>query len=168
MQIRPALTADLDKFYELFSELMNEGYAGYSSQLKQRFLQKDYSINNFYLWLDKFYRLILLASEGDETVGFLVGDYTFGGVGFVSWLGVKSDKRGTGIGKSLFLEYEKFAINKGSHLIELYTYPKVQPFYEKLGFEKIGERAQGYYGQKNIIMDKKIGEWSDQNLERMS
>ena len=61
-------------------------------------------------------------------------------------------------------EYGKLyeSVEKGS--IELFTYEKVKPFYERLGFKEIGRREAGFYGSKSIIMDKKIGNWSDSNL----
>ena len=167
MQIRPALPTDIDEFYNLFREIMNEGYSGYSEEIKKRFLEKDYSITNFQVWLDRFFRYILLAYHEEQLVGFLVGDYTYGGVGFISWLGVRKDMRGSRVGKTLYLEYERFAKNKNAHLLQLYTYPKVEEFYIKLGFKRIGIREQGYYGQKNIIMNKKIGEWNDLSLKYM-
>lgn len=167
MQIRPALVKDIDRFYELFREIMHEGYSGYPESLKSRFLEKEYSINNFYVWVEKFFRLVLLAEEQGEVVGYLVGDYTFGGVGFVSWIGVKKDKRGVGVGKQLFKNYESFAKTRNAHLIELYTYEKIIPFYENLGFKEIGRRQYGYFGQKNIIMNKKISDWNESNLDKI-
>ena len=164
MVIRQATTLDIDNFYELFVEIMNEGYAGYSEALKTHFLTKDYTKINYYNWIEKFFRIIYLAIEGEKIVGFISGDYTYGGIGFVSWLGVKKEFRGKGIGKKLYLTYEDFANKKGAHLIELYTYPEVADFYIRLGFNKIGERKQGYFGQKNIIMNKKLRDWSDEYL----
>lgn len=164
MVIKQATTLDIDPFYELFSEIMHEGYAGYSPELINHFLAKDYSKGQFYLWLERFFRNIYLAIDSGKIVGFIIGDYTYGGVGFVSWLGVSQSHRKSGVGTALYREYENFAIKRNAHLIELYTYPAVALFYFKLGFKQVGEREQGYFGQKNLIMNKKIGNWSDENL----
>lgn len=166
MVIKQATTLDIEKFYSLFTLIMHEGYSGYSHKLINHFLQKDYSKQQFYLWLERFFRNIYLALENEEVIGFLVGDYTYGGVGFISWIGVKPEYRGRGIGEALFNTYEKFAIEKKAHLIELYTYPKVSGFYLKLGFKHIGTRTQGYFGQENMIMDKVIGDWNDDNIPK--
>lgn len=164
MVIKQATTSDLDAFYEVFTEIMHEGYAGYTETLINHFLSKDYSKNNFFLWLERFFRNIYIAVESDEVIGFIVGDYTYGGVAFISWLGVKKKYRKKGVGLSLFTVYEDFAKSKKAHMIELYTYPKVEAFYLKLGFKRVGVREQGYFGQKNLIMNKKLGVWNEDYL----
>lgn len=164
MVIKQATTLDIEKFYSLFTEIMHEGYAGYSPELINYFLAKDYSKQQFYLWLERFFRNIYIALEGEEVIGFLVGDYTYGGIGFISWIGVKPEYRGKGVGAALYHTYEEFATEKKAHLIELFTYPKVAEFYQKLGFKHIGTRPQGYFGKKNMIMNKELGDWSDDNL----
>jgi len=164
MVIKQATTSDLDAFYELFTEIMHEGYAGYTPSLINHFLTKDYNKTNFFLWLERFFRNIYIALENEKVIGFIVGDFTYGGVAFISWLGVKEEFRKKGVGLSLFNVYEEFAKSKKAHLIELYTYPKVEPFYLKLGFTRVGVREQGYFGQKNLIMNKKLGEWDESAL----
>lgn len=164
MVVKQATTLDLDVFYELFTVLMKEGYSSYSPQLINYFLTNDYSKEKFFLWLDRFFRIVYLAFEDDTLMGFLVGDYTYGGIGFISWIGVDPRFRNKGIGRRLYEAYENFAISKKAHLIELYTYPKVEQFYINLGFHRIGSREQGYFGNKNLIMNKKIGLWTDDNL----
>lgn len=164
MVITQARVVDLDEFYPCFEEVMKEGYAGYSKALITHFTNNDYSKNNFYIWLERFLRVVYIAKEDGRTVGFIVGDNTYGGVAFVSWLGVLQDYRKKGIGASLYNTYENFALSRKAHLIELYTYSKVQPFYLKLGFMEIGHREEGYFGQPNIIMNKVLGKWSDSNI----
>lgn len=155
-----------DEFYEVFTKLMEEGYDGFSETLKGYFLSHDYSKNTYRFWLDKNFRRFTIAIDIDtnKIVGFLVGDNTYGGIGFISWIGVLPESRGKGIAKMLFNDYEAFAKQKKAHLLELFTYDKVKPFYDQLGFKEIGRRERGFYGSKNIIMNKKIGEWDDKNL----
>lgn len=164
MVIKQARIVDLDEFYTCFEEVMKEGYAGYSQALITHFTNNDYSKNNFYLWLERFLRVVYVAVERDRTIGFIVGDNAYGGVAFISWLGILKEYRGKGIGASLYTTYESFAQSKKAHLIELYTYRKVQPFYTKLGFKEIGFREEGYFGQPNIIMNKTLGKWEDSNI----
>ena len=155
-----------NEFYDVFTALMNEGYEGFSETLKKYFLNNDYSKFTYSYWLEKNFRRFTLAvdQESNKIVGFLIGDNTYGGVGFISWIGILPEFRGKDIGKMLFDDYEKFARVKKAHLLELFTYEKVKPFYEKLGFVEIGRRDEGFYGSRNIIMDKKIGDWNDENL----
>ena len=161
-------------FYKLFEELMLEGYETFSKDLRSYFLARDYSSMNFFSWLERNFRKILLAVEPPQqefapsiAKAFLVGDHTYGGVGFISWLGVKKEFRRQGIGSRLIKTYEDYARSKKAHLLELYTSEKNVSFYLKHGFKEIGRRTEGYYGQKNIIMDKPLGKFVESliNLE---
>ena len=53
MVIKQATTLDIDPFYELFSEIMHEGYAGYSPELINHFLTKDYNKGARLFWSKK-------------------------------------------------------------------------------------------------------------------
>jgi ribosomal protein S18 acetylase RimI-like enzyme len=157
--------SETNSFYQVFSQIMQEGYDNFSPKLIQHFLNKDYSINVVNLWIERNFRRVMLAKDEGVIVGFLVGDYTYGGVGFISWVGVIPAYRNRGIGRLLYQNYERFAQEKKAHLIELFTYEKKKHFYEQLGFYEIGRREEGFYGHQNIIMNKKIGEWNDANLQ---
>ncbi|KXK08396.1 MAG: Acetyltransferase (GNAT) family protein [candidate division WS6 bacterium OLB21] len=111
-------------------------------------------------------RKVLIARDSGKSIGFIIGDNSYGGVSFISWLGVVEHYRGLGIGSKLLNTYEDFAISCGSHLLELFTFEKVKPFYQRHGFSEIGRREEGYYGQKNLIMNKTIGKWNENYLDR--
>jgi len=161
-----ALTSSLfSEFYELFKEIMLEGYGGFSNELSLYFLNVTYTPDNLLSWCDSGIRVIYVSINDNKIDGFIVGDNTYGGVGFISWLGVTALKRNQGIGRELLKRYELYAKEKSAHLLELVTYPKQVNFYENNGYVNIGKRESGYFGQKNIIMNKKIGEWSDANLK---
>lgn len=135
---------------------MEKDYKYYSSEQKKYFLSEMYNKKNFSYWIENNIYKILIAEIGEELIGFLVADKTFGGVGFITWLGVSSTQRIHGIGSELLLEYEKFVKTQGGHLIEAYTKPEVEEFYLKNGYKKIGERKKGYFSIPNVIMDKEI------------
>ena len=153
------------KFYNCFEVLMEEGYSGFSPRLKEYFIKKEYSQSNLMLWFEKQFRKIFLAlNDMDEVIGFIVGDNTYGGVAFITWLGILKQYRNLGIGKKLLEVYEGYIKTKNAHLIELFTYESVREFYIKNGFFEVGRREQGFFGQSNIIMNKKIGFWNDNNI----
>jgi ribosomal protein S18 acetylase RimI-like enzyme len=155
----------LDAFYDCFSELMREGYGQFPPELSDYFLSHDYLKDNFKLWLERNFRKVLLAlDEKNEVIGFLVGDHSYGGVGFISWFGIRKSYRDQNIGTQLFDLYQAYILGRKAHLIELYTYEGARGFYEKLGFKEIGRREHGFFGQKNLIMNKKIGDWQLVNL----
>lgn len=160
------LTKDsIPSFYEVFCNLMREGYDNFSPKLQEHFINFDYPLKNWYYWYEKSLRKVLLAkSDSDEVIGFIVGDHSYGGVAFITWLGVIPEFRRKGVGTKILKEYESYVDKKSAHLIELYTFPKVQGFYERHGYHKIGVRPEGYYGRKNIIMDKKLRDWNESVL----
>jgi ribosomal protein S18 acetylase RimI-like enzyme len=161
--------SDLDAFYKCFEVLMNEGYAGFSNPIKNYFIKKEYSKNNFFLWVDRNFRKIFLALDDEnEIIGFIVGDNTYGGVAFITWIGVLKEFRTKGVGKMLFETYENYVKSKKAHLIELFTYENVKGFYTNLGFAEIGRRSSGFFGQENIIMNKIIGTWDDAHIPPIS
>ena len=152
-------------FYSCFEILMQEGYAGFPPRLREFFIKKEYSQSNFVLWYEKQFRKIFLAmNEYDQVVGFLVGDNTYGGVAFITWVGVLPSYRKHGLGRSLMQVYEDYVKAKKAHIIELFTYEGVKDFYIKNGFLEIGRRESGFFGQTNIIMNKKIGIWDENNI----
>ena len=153
-----------DEFYKLFEDIMKEGYSNFSPALIEYFLKNDYSKMTFQFWLERNFRRFTLAIEDNRIIGFLIGDHTYGGVGFISWVGVIPEYRGKGIGNQLLKDYEAFAISRKAHLLELFTYDKVIGFYLVNGFKEIGRREMGFYGQTNVIMNKVLGKWDDSLL----
>jgi GNAT superfamily N-acetyltransferase len=156
---------NLQKFYPLFKEVMEEGYGQFPPELRQYFLKKEYPEEMLKLWLERNFRKILMALDDQEQVlGFLIGDHTYGGVAFISWLGVKKEYRKQGIGTALLKKYEEYARIKKAHLIELFTIDDVIPFYAHNGFVEIGRRNPGFFGQKNVILNKKLSDFNRENI----
>jgi len=154
-----------ESFYRCFESLMQEGYACFPPELKEYFIKKEYTLNNFILWCERKFRIIFLALDDQQRIiGFLVGDNSYGGVAFITWVGILPEYRKMGIGNQLLKTYEDHVKAKNAHLIELFTYDGVKGFYEKNGFVEIGRREQGFFGQTNIIMNKKIGNWDIKNI----
>lgn len=167
MVIKDLTVAEVDAFYNSFSLLMREGYGQFPHELREFFLTHEYLKDNFINWLNRNIRKILISIEADGRVsGFLIGDHTYGGVAFISWIGVVPEFRNQGIASQLMKLYEIYIKSKQAHLIELYTYEAMKQFYEKRGFIEIGRRKQGFYGQLNLIMNKEIGDWNIDKLPR--
>jgi GNAT superfamily N-acetyltransferase len=145
-----------EDFYNVFTEIITRDFPEYSEDTKQLFLQKFYSKELLKSTINLEDRFYLLCLEDSELIGFLFANKPFGGVGFISWVGVRSHKRRKGIGKALLGHYEEYCKDWNAHLVELYTFSKTQKFYELCGYEKVGYRKKGYFGVENIIMDKEI------------
>ena len=155
----------IDDFFSLFETVVKEDFPEYSNKVKDFFLTRDYSKQTFVNFLGRTYRKVLIATENRKVVGYLVGDHTYGGVGFVSFFGVEKDKRKHGIGTKLLEEYENFSKSRKAHMVKLYTFERLIPFYKRLGYEHIGEEKTGYWGTRNQVMGKIIGEWDERTLD---
>jgi len=156
---------NLLSFYECFSILMREGYGQFPSVLQEYFLDHDYTLANFKLWIDRNFRKVILAINHDNiVVGFLIGDHSYGGVCFISWFGILNQYRLQGIGSLMLKRYIEYAQIRKAHLIELYTYNGASGFYEKHGFQLIGKREQGFFGQKNLIMNLKLKDFDVKDI----
>ena len=171
VKIEDLTVETLDRFFSLFERVVNEDFPEYSDKVKKFFLTKDYSKETFRNFLGRPFRKVSIAVEDElegvsgSVVGYLVGDHTYGGVGFVSFFGVEKSRRRNGIGTELIKAYEDFSKGKKAHMVKLYTFNRIMPFYEKLGYEHIGEEKTGYWGTRNQVMGKMIGEWDEETLE---
>lgn len=156
MEIVDLSKQHLNSFYELFCSIIQEDLYEYTMDQRREFSEEMYSKEVIERLIQIGSKKILIILEISEVIGFLFGDKPFGGVGFVSWFGIRKDLRGNGYGRLLMNTYEKYCKQSGAHLIEVYTFPKTVEFYEKIGFNEIGRREKGYFGIVNIIMDKEI------------
>ena len=156
---------NLKNFFPFFEKLMRENFLFYHSKVIDYFLTKIYSQQNLHYKLKNNQRIILVAYEDKQSLGFAMIDEPYGGVSFLRWLAVSKNQQGKGIGKALVFEWEKIAKNQGCHKMELAAYPLVSSFYEKCGFEKEGLRKMSYFGVNQVVMGKIIGEV---NVEKMT
>ena len=81
---------------------------------------------------------LLLAADGQETAGYLLGFrhltfYANGPVGWVEEIVVRRQDRGQGIGRILMNAFEQWAAAEGCTLIALAT-RRAAPFYRALGY----------------------------------
>jgi GNAT superfamily N-acetyltransferase len=83
---------------------------------------------------------LLLAVDGNESVGYLLGFrhltfYANGPVGWVEEVVVRDEVRGRGIGRTLMSAFEDWAAAEGCTLVALAT-RRAAPFYRALGYEE--------------------------------
>jgi len=154
----------LKDFFPFFEKLMRENFLFYHSKVIDYFLTKIYSQQNLYYQLKNNQRIILVAYEDKQSLGFAMIDEPYGGVSFLRWLAVSKNQQGKGIGKALVFEWEKIAKNQGCHKMELAAYPLVSSFYERCGFEKEGLRKMSYFGVNQVVMGKIIGRFKVEKI----
>ncbi|ANP64607.1 GNAT family N-acetyltransferase [Vibrio sp. Vb1554] len=103
------------------------------------------------------FKVTVRNQEGEIIAG--IESFTKWGLLLVDILWVDKKYRGFGLGKKLMDEAEMFAKKAGVNGVELYTMSfQAQHFYEKLGYETIGEIKDCYQGQSKIYMYKKLSD----------
>jgi GNAT superfamily N-acetyltransferase len=153
---------DLDSFWQVFSQLLQTDFPGYSKRVVDFFLNKIYIKDNFRQWLMTGWKIVLLAKRDGQAVGFAVLDKPYGGVCFCRWLGVLKDYRKKGVGKRLIQETINYAKNYGCHKIELASQSEAKKFYQKTGLVLEGRRDVSYFGIDQFIFGKVIGQPKDE------
>lgn len=161
--------AELDSFFQIFSELLQKDFPVYSKAVINYFLIKTYSKSAYHYWLTTGWKIVLIAKNADakdaknrgEIIGFAVIDKPYGGVCFLRWLGVLEQFRHQGAGEKLINTWISYAKNYGCHKVELASQPEAKDFYQKCGLNLEGERQFSYFGINQPIFGKVIGRPSD-------
>jgi len=76
------------------------------------------------------------AFEGEELIGFLIGDEGEDW-GLVNWIAVSPDQQKKGVGTALINEFEERVRARGKRRVRLGT-PFARGFYERLGYKCVG------------------------------
>jgi len=146
---------DIEQFYALFTDLIQNEIP----ELKDRsdfFLNGDYSKLRVYSALEYSKSVILGCFVDNKLVGFLWGNDGYAGLGFVSWLMIDQQYRKRGLATKLLKYYEDTIKELGGHVVELYCFERLKPFYERNGYSVIGIRPKGYFKLKQFIMSREL------------
>ena len=166
---------DLNKFWEIFVQVLKDDFPGYTKVVIDYFINKIYTRVNFGHWINIDWKIVLVAdaknskdidAKDAKIVGFAVLDKPYGGVCFCRWLGVLPEFRKRGIGRKLIENFINYAKNYGCHKIELASQPVSKEFYKKCGLSLEGKRAFSYFGIDQFIFGKVIGEPRDEVMTR--
>ena len=167
LKVEKLQAQDLDEFWQVFSQVLQNDFPGYSKAVVDYFLNKVYTRTNFSHWLSTGWKVVLAAKlENSRIVGFAVIDKPYGGVCFCRWLGVLKEFRNKGIGKRLIEEWIKYAENYGCHKVEITSQTTAEKFYKKIGLKQEGRRTLSYFGIDQIIFGKVIGRPKDEVMTK--
>lgn len=165
-EIVKAIIDDKDEIMKLISECVNNMRAQNIFQWNENYpneeiMLKDIKEGNLYVMKDnsKFYGVITINEEQDEEYKKVDWKSKASGVLVVHRLAVGPLGQGKGIGKSLMVFVEDLVRQKNYNSIRLDTYsgnPIALSFYEKLGYEKVGEvyfegRELAFYCYEKIL-----------------
>jgi len=150
---------ELEKFHQLFSQVLREGFPEYPSRLIEFFINNDFSFENLKKQLEKKEITILMDEEVNGLLGFLLYEKPYGGVSYCAWVGVLKGVRGKGIGRKLMEEWEKQILALGGHKLMLLTQSQInRNIFPRYGFKEEGCEEKSWFGLDAWIFGKIINE----------
>ncbi len=100
-------------------------------------------------------RLVLVALQRDQVIGYLVASPTVDGIAVVHSLYVTGAARNSGTGRKLLTDLESRLKNRGVHKIMLWT-EIAADYYQKLGWIRAADLPNHWWGQDFVIMVKPL------------
>jgi ribosomal protein S18 acetylase RimI-like enzyme len=164
MKVSKLTYMQVSSFWQLFKEVLQSEFPGYSPKTIQYFLEKIYTEPTFRYYVRENLKTILVTTEGADITGFAVIDEPYGGVSLCRWLGIKKEHQKKGHGRALIDEWLKLAKLQNCHKVEVAAQPQAKVFYEKMGLDFEGKRARSYFGIDQYIFGKVIGDIDDTSM----
>ncbi len=137
VKIRAAAQKDLDVFWDIFSKSIETQFTGYSPKLRNYFLRKLYSKENFKQWLIEKEVILLLALQDGKIIGYLLATLPFSGTSYLIWMTVEEPFRKKGIGGALLNQYEILIKRKGAQKIHIWASDTNFDFYKENGYKPL-------------------------------
>ncbi|WIV68173.1 GNAT family N-acetyltransferase [Natrialbaceae archaeon AArc-T1-2] len=165
MEVREANSADLDAIEEIARRSLQASYA-LSPAIIDEAITQWYGHDAFASTLEQSDRLVLVATRGDEVVGF--SENTVGTYSDVNWLHVMPRHRGRGVGSELFERSRSALQARGAEHLRgrvLNVNTDGNAFYEHHGLQKIdvnrveiGGRSfvENVYGETEMATRKTV------------
>lgn len=155
---------DLSAFNSIFTKALHEDFKEYSPEVAA-FQIKRHRKSNLFRWIKQGEENIFLAKEsGKKVVGMLVAQKIIGGVSNCDWLIVAKGYRRQGVGTKLLIFWENWIKKNKGHMLTASCARRSLGFYKKYGFRKYGFMSDGYFGNSDYLMLKKIGNWNKKSL----
>jgi len=159
-QIRFATVEDLErlrgcelKIWESLREWLPDSFVTPNIS----YIQRPEYLQNWQQMLLNKESIYLLAEENHENMGLATGRAGENGVGMLSFLGVKKERRKGGIGSKLLSKFLEEAKKRNAHKVWLFTSPNLHHairLYVKMGFVPEGYMRRHSYGIDFIIYSK--------------
>lgn len=160
LAIRKARISDLETFLKFFRVTLSEDYFDYSAKILEM-MSADMPDESLKTGIKKRERILYLALNGGNIIGYLLTIKISGGVAFGHWMVVDENFQRKGVGTSLLRQWEDDVIFLGAHMLELYTTQNNVKFYLKQGFTMGEEIVGGWYGLDLTRFYKKISDFDE-------
>ncbi|MBI2033187.1 MAG: GNAT family N-acetyltransferase [Candidatus Levybacteria bacterium] len=162
--IRSLETKDVDALSALFEHMLKIDFPEYSEKTKAHIIHKDMNKEAVLAIINSARQRSYGAFMKDELIGFVLGEVILGGVALCSWIMIKPQFHGKGIGRDLMAKFESAMKELGVHSVHLYSAEWNKPFYEKLGYELVGLYKGSWYGSNDYLYVKLLQEPKEENF----
>lgn len=155
MKIEKLKKQDICKVSSLFVELFEGMYKVFPPHAIFSFIQEN-SEDEIIRLMERNNRLYLVAKKDNEIIGVVHG-YYYGGIFYVTWIGVQEDCRGSGVGSALLNGLEK-RVCKRCHKIQMISAVDLDAlrFYKRNGYECEGLLRKAWWGVDHHYLGKII------------
>lgn len=151
-----AAVDDVPVFHKFFAYTINELFGDYSKETQQYFLSKDYDE----WWMSKSIKegskILYLARDKANIVGYIFFGKVYGGVSMASWIAVEPAHQKQGIAKELLKLWELWAIDHHAHALQIWTQDKNIGYYQKRGFTISGQFPMAWFGITTNLLYKNL------------
>ena len=157
MKVRHAKLLDIPALATLIRSVIN-ATPYYTAKAHREEVRKHNKQTLKQYLLDRKYYTCLIALEGKEIVGFVIGRNE-AGVFWLDWIGVRKDFRRKKIAETLLEEMERKIRRKGVHKIwcdTRNTNKESISLITKLNYKKLGIFKNGWYNQDFLLWEKDI------------
>jgi len=164
MRIEKIRKQDLPSFYSLFKKAIHEDFREYSPEVAS-FQIKRHRKSNLLRWIKQGEEYVFLAKTNQGKVaGILVAQRIVGGVSNCDWLIITKEFRHQGIGTKMLKYWENWIKRNKGHILTLTCARRNVDFYKKFGFKEYGYMQEGYFGNNEYLLFKRIGDWDKASL----
>lgn len=164
IRIEKLTKRDFPAFYSLFRQALKEDFKEFAPEVAA-FQWKRHRKRNLLKWMKRGEEYVFVAKGKEKNfIGFLASQKLIGGVASCDWLIVSKKYRGNGIGEKLLSFWEKWVKKNKGHMLALFADRKLIKFYKKFGFKEYGFLRNGYFGESDYLLNKKIGKWNKRSL----
>lgn len=155
---------DLPSFYTVFKKALLEDFKEYSPEVASFQLKRHRKSNLLRLIKQGEEYLFLAKNKQVKITGILAAQKIIGGVSNCDWLIVPKEYRGQGIGTKLISFWERWIIKNKGHMLTVTCARRNLSFYYRSGFKRYGYIQQGYFGNNDYLLFKRMGCWNKKSL----
>lgn len=162
-----AKSTEYKDFYEVFIKSLKKQFPEYSKNSMIYLTEVDWSWESINNQLKIGKKIAILAKEEKAgIVGYVLFNKNYGGISLINWIAVEEKYQQHGIATKLLEIWEKDALKKGAHGLQVWTIEKNRGFYKNRGFVESGILPSFWFGIDHYLFYKIIGEPIEENYLR--